>query len=279
MCCFWLLGLPGCACSCVSAVQEPEREHSVPRVSPYRLAAHLASAFTIFALLAWTTMSLAFPVGSAAVAELSPAATTALSSLRLRAHPLAALIGLTALSGAALHPAAAPPVSQPRVRPVPPSQQVSAAHGRRSAGAFVAGNDAGHAYNDFPLMNGRWLPEDYFELAGWRNAFESTAAVQLHHRCLPPAAVICTALQRCPGSLCGSRPARLPSCLCRAQPPVPQLSMPQAAGADHAAVGWRFVANPARGRHAPPAQGAQAAAAWPSGRDLPAGALAPPAAA
>lgn len=51
-------------------------------------------------------------------------------------------------------------------------------------GAFVAGMDAGHAYNTFPLMNGRFIPEEYWALRGWRNAFENTAAVQLHHRAL-----------------------------------------------------------------------------------------------
>jgi len=50
------------------------------------------------------------------------------------------------------------------------------------AGAFVAGLDAGHAYNTFPTMNGRWVPDEYWAVPGWRNAFQSTAAVQLHHR-------------------------------------------------------------------------------------------------
>ena len=53
-----------------------------------------------------------------------------------------------------------------------------------TAGAFVAGLDAGHAYNTFPTMNGRWVPDEYWAAPGWRNAFESTAAVQLHHRAL-----------------------------------------------------------------------------------------------
>jgi heme a synthase len=54
------------------------------------------------------------------------------------------------------------------------------------AGAFVAGLDAGHAYNTFPLMNGHLIPPEYHcdNLPAWRNAFESTAAVQLHHRVL-----------------------------------------------------------------------------------------------
>ena len=57
----------------------------------------------------------------------------------------------------------------------------------------MAGNDAGHAYNTFPLMNGEWIPEAYREQQGWRNAFESTAAVQLHHRCLALTTLACTA--------------------------------------------------------------------------------------
>lgn len=48
----------------------------------------------------------------------------------------------------------------------------------------MAGMDAGHAYNTFPLMGGRLIPEEYWALPGWRNAFENTAAVQLHHRAL-----------------------------------------------------------------------------------------------
>lgn len=54
------------------------------------------------------------------------------------------------------------------------------------AGAFVAGLDAGRAYNTFPLMNGQLIPAEYFnpDTPGWRNAFENTAAVQLHHRML-----------------------------------------------------------------------------------------------
>lgn len=31
-----------------SGLHEPEQENGIPRVSPYRLAAHLVSAFTIY---------------------------------------------------------------------------------------------------------------------------------------------------------------------------------------------------------------------------------------
>jgi cytochrome c oxidase assembly protein subunit 15 len=56
----------------------------------------------------------------------------------------------------------------------------------------VAGLDAGHAYNTFPLMGGRIIPEEYFSVPGWGNAFESTAAVQLHHRVLALTTLACT---------------------------------------------------------------------------------------
>jgi cytochrome c oxidase assembly protein subunit 15 len=129
--------------------QEPENKHAVPRVSPYRLAAHLTSAFAIYTTLVWTTLSLAHP--TPALAAAAPAAAAAAAALRRRALPLAALVGVTAVSG-----------------------------------AFVAGMDAGRAFNTFPMMNGGWIPSEYFEsgLPWLRNAFENTAAVQLHHRAL-----------------------------------------------------------------------------------------------
>ncbi|MSO73681.1 MAG: heme A synthase [Alphaproteobacteria bacterium] len=53
------------------------------------------------------------------------------------------------------------------------------------AGAFVAGNDAGLAYNTFPLMGGAIAPADLFiHEPGWRNFFESVPLVQLNHRLL-----------------------------------------------------------------------------------------------
>jgi cytochrome c oxidase assembly protein subunit 15 len=53
------------------------------------------------------------------------------------------------------------------------------------AGAFVAGLDAGHAWNTFPLMGGSFVPAGYGQMTpGWINAFENPAAVQFHHRWL-----------------------------------------------------------------------------------------------
>ena len=59
------------------------------------------------------------------------------------------------------------------------------------AGAFVAGTDAGFAYNTYPLMDGRFVPMGYADLAPWwRNAFENIAAVQFNHRWLAIAALL-----------------------------------------------------------------------------------------
>ena len=53
------------------------------------------------------------------------------------------------------------------------------------AGAFVAGLDAGHAWNTFPFMGGSLVPAGYGQLTpAWRNAFDNPAAVQFHHRWL-----------------------------------------------------------------------------------------------
>ena len=53
------------------------------------------------------------------------------------------------------------------------------------SGAFVAGNDAGLAYNTFPLMADAIVPPDIFLIEPWwRNFFETVPLVQLDHRLL-----------------------------------------------------------------------------------------------
>jgi cytochrome c oxidase assembly protein subunit 15 len=59
------------------------------------------------------------------------------------------------------------------------------------AGAFVAGLDAGKAYNTFPLMGGQLVPDGYAQLSPWwRNLFEHVPAVQFNHRLLGIATVL-----------------------------------------------------------------------------------------
>lgn len=51
------------------------------------------------------------------------------------------------------------------------------------SGALVAGLNAGLAYNDWPMMQGRFVPADYGALdPAWRNPLENMAAVQFDHR-------------------------------------------------------------------------------------------------
>ncbi len=59
------------------------------------------------------------------------------------------------------------------------------------SGGFVAGNDAGLAYNSFPLMDGHLVPRDYLLIEpAWRNIFENVPAVQFDHRVLAVVTVV-----------------------------------------------------------------------------------------
>jgi len=76
------------------------------------------------------------------------------------------------------------------------------------AGAFVAGTDAGYAYNTFPLMGGRFVPEGYWAAdLGIATLFEWVPAVQFNHRWLAVATALATlgyahlALRRAPASV------------------------------------------------------------------------------
>lgn len=76
-------------------MQEPETEYIQPRVSPYRLAAHLTSAFAIYSGLFWTALSVVSPYPT-----ISGEAGKAAMRVRRLALPVAALVGITAVSGA-----------------------------------------------------------------------------------------------------------------------------------------------------------------------------------
>jgi len=52
-----------------------------------------------------------------------------------------------------------------------------------SSGGFVAGTKAGYAYNTFPLMAGKFIPDGMYTLQPfWLNWFENITAVQFNHR-------------------------------------------------------------------------------------------------
>jgi cytochrome c oxidase assembly protein subunit 15 len=80
------------------------------------------------------------------------------------------------------------------------------------SGALVAGLEAGRIYNDWPLMQGRFFPEDYGLLTPlWLNLFENVAAVQFNHRImayltLAGTAALWIASRRSPLPACAARP-------------------------------------------------------------------------
>jgi len=60
------------------------------------------------------------------------------------------------------------------------------------SGAFVAGLDAGHVYNTFPLMDGDFVPAGYLDLSPvYLNFFENIPAVQFDHRILAEFTFVC----------------------------------------------------------------------------------------
>jgi cytochrome c oxidase assembly protein subunit 15 len=127
------------------------------RVSPYRLATHLTIAFTL--LVGLTTLKLRARHGVTEVwlrDELLPKKTPNLfgfSFPRGLAHATAMVAFLTAMTG-----------------------------------AFVAGNEAGLVYNEWPEMGGdnNFIPSDLFSehLPWYRNIFENPTFVQFVHRTL-----------------------------------------------------------------------------------------------
>ncbi|KAJ6516201.1 cytochrome oxidase assembly protein-domain-containing protein [Mycena sanguinolenta] len=146
-----------------------ETPGAVPRVSHYRLAAHLGLAFALYIGMFSTGISIlkdsrfmrtglasGLPVESLTSALKNPI----VRRFKTYSWTLAGLVLLTALSG-----------------------------------VFVAGLDAGLVYNEWPLMGGRLAPpaDELFSPAYaksesksdlWRNIFENPTTVQFDHRLL-----------------------------------------------------------------------------------------------
>lgn len=147
-----------------SGLEAPEKHtptqgyNQRPRVSPYRLASHWAAALTLYVGCVWNSLSLLRPSPETVHGSCSEAIAAA-RKLRLAALPVAAIVGVTLLSG-----------------------------------PFVAGNDAGRAYNTWPKMLDDWVPPEWLAAAAdpikrYRAFFEDTAVVQFDHRVLAYTAV------------------------------------------------------------------------------------------
>ncbi|MFQ5757306.1 MAG: COX15/CtaA family protein [Acidiferrobacterales bacterium] len=122
----------------------------MPRVSPYRLTAHLILAVVIYGYILWVALGLLFPDPENADLSARP--------LRRLAHATTVLIVVMIASG-----------------------------------GFVAGTKAGFAFNTFPLMSGRLIPEGILAMRPvWTNFFENVATVQFDHRII--AYLLCLAV-------------------------------------------------------------------------------------
>ena len=125
-----------------------EGPNDVPRVSQYRLAAHLSSAVALYSFMLWNSLSILKPAQKIVLDNLVADKAKALQGFRKLAMGTKGLVFATLVSG-----------------------------------AFVAGLDAGLTYNSFPLMAGRVIPEDLFAYAPWLSNFtENPTTVQFDHR-------------------------------------------------------------------------------------------------
>ena len=111
-----------------------------PRVSQYRLTAHLISAITIYSYILWVALGLLKPSSSRQTVTIHPVNKFSIF--------VTALIVLQIMSG-----------------------------------GFVAGTDAGLAYNTFPLMGDKFIPDGMMTIQpAIMNLFENIVTIQFNHR-------------------------------------------------------------------------------------------------
>ncbi len=116
----------------------------MPRVSQYRLTAHLGIAVVIYGYMLWVAFDLLFPKVNLQESH----GVNQLSSFKKFSFALMCIIFLMILSG-----------------------------------GLVAGSRAGFVYNTFPLMDGRFIPVGLYNMEPlWRNIFEDLTTVQFNHR-------------------------------------------------------------------------------------------------
>ena len=140
-------------------------------VSQYRLAAHLAMAVVIYLAMLWVALGLLFPTSSfprkreSIPAVMDPRFRGGDENKRHAGFATAASLILALIFVTLV------------------------------AGSFVAGTRAGYIDNTFPLMEGQFVPPDYWHLMPyWRNWFENLTSVQFDHRVLAETTLVAVAL-------------------------------------------------------------------------------------
>ena len=167
------------------------------RVSPYRLAAHLGMAVGTYTMLLWTGLGvLSYPVDVYAAAASGNNPNAVSSGMVNSIKAAASTGGKTTLSMLQLYAKNLTPdaLRHARTTRVGVIGTIGLTGLTILSGAFVAGNDAGNAYNTYPLMDDKWIPVDDMidptKEPVWRNAFETTAMVQWNHRVLGTATAL-----------------------------------------------------------------------------------------
>jgi cytochrome c oxidase assembly protein subunit 15 len=114
----------------------------IPRVSQYRLTAHLGLAVIIYAYILWIAFGLLLKGQASEIPQYK--------NIHRYSVAITIVIFIMILSG-----------------------------------GFIAGTDAGFAYNTFPLMAGALIPNGLFALQPfWLNFFENILTIQFNHRVL-----------------------------------------------------------------------------------------------
>mmetsp|Transcript_8708 Transcript_8708/g.12873 ORF Transcript_8708/g.12873 Transcript_8708/m.12873 type:complete len:499 (-) Transcript_8708:52-1548(-) len=127
------------------------KHSTIPRVSQYRLASHLATAFSVYAVALWSFLDLHYRRCMPKDAFVSRSTLSRLTSYRQKVFLPLMVLSLTTIF----------------------------------SGAFVAGLDAGLIYNEFPYMGESLVPPGLLNLAPfWENFFENPVTVQFQHRVL-----------------------------------------------------------------------------------------------
>ncbi|WRT70824.1 uncharacterized protein IL334_007823 [Kwoniella shivajii] len=140
--------------------QEIVETNAVPRVSQYRLAAHLSAALLLYLGMLSTAIGIQRDARLLKDPSLIPQLSlSSVKKFRGLVHTAGMMVFLTAVTG-----------------------------------AFVAGLDAGLVYNEFPLMGGRLVPptdelfDPRYAKSGsdsiWRNMLENPVTAQFDHRVL-----------------------------------------------------------------------------------------------
>jgi heme a synthase len=169
---------------------DPEQLREI-RVSPYRLATHLGMAFTTYSVLLWTGTTSQLNIMIVIICEHEELCLNLIYLLPSHIYlPLLKSPGLSLLNTPEKAKSVASLLTSNTLKLSKNIRYVAIGNGVLVAttvlsGAFVAGNDAGRAFNTWPMMGDEWIPSEILDIQPiWRNFFENTATVQFDHRVL-----------------------------------------------------------------------------------------------